>query len=607
VPAALSGGVAGARWVPPPLPLDAPERIHPTPHVHADFELEPPTVTPHAGPPSSALDEPPSAVSVLLVDDRPENLLALEALLEPLGVGTVRATSGTAAIERARETEFAVILLDVMMPGMDGFDTALAIRDLPGAAVSTPIIFLTAANMETRAWTARSYALGAADYLTKPVDADALRSKVTVFVELARARREVERAAAMREEYARAQAARVAAERHASQLAALNERLQQQARELAAQSAAALRASEETRALAESMPQLVWAAQPNGVVDYYNERWYAYTGMPRRGAPDGGDGWSAVLHPDDRAAVREAWGRAVATGDPYETTARFRAAATGEYRWFLVVRALPARDEAGRVARWFGTCTDVEDQQRAQRGLRFLAEASAALASSLEYETTLATVARLAVPALADWCAVDMVDHSGGRFVRLAVEHPDPAMVALAKELDARYPDDPNARQGRHNVRRTGRSEYMAEIPDALLAASARDAEHLAIIRRLGLRSYMTVPLLGRDGRVLGVITFVSAESGRRYGPADLALAEDLARRAATAIENAALVRELSESRELLEQQATELEMQAEELRESHEELEVSNEELRQTNDELEEARAEAERANRAKASSSPR
>ncbi|CAA9557759.1 MAG: hypothetical protein AVDCRST_MAG88-1244 [uncultured Thermomicrobiales bacterium] len=184
--------------------------------------------------------------------------------------------------------------------------------------------------------------------------------------------------------------------------------------------------------------------------------------------------------------------------------------------------------------------------EAARARLAFLAEASRELAASLDYEITLASVARLAVPDLADWCAVDMLEPTGA-VRRLAMEHIDPAKVALARELYRRYPPDPGASRGVAHVIRTGRPELVAAIADDLLARVARDVEHLRLLRELGLRSYMIVPLTTR-GRAIGAITFAAAESGRHYGPDDLALAEDLARRAATAVDNARLYREAQSS-----------------------------------------------------------
>ena len=179
-----------------------------------------------------------------------------------------------------------------------------------------------------------------------------------------------------------------------------------------------------------------------------------------------------------------------------------------------------------------------EEAAKQTARLAFLANASIELASSLDYEATLARVARLAVPTFADWCAIDVVQD--GRLNRVAVAHVDPEKVEFALALQRRYPPDPNAPTGPWNVVRTGRAELIPEITDEMLVAAAVDEEHLTIARELHLRSALTVPLKAR-GKVVGLITWVTSESERLYGPDDLGFAEHLARRAATAIDNAEL------------------------------------------------------------------
>jgi PAS domain S-box-containing protein len=170
--------------------------------------------------------------------------------------------------------------------------------------------------------------------------------------------------------------------------------------------------------------------------------------------------------------------------------------------------------------------------------LRFVAEVSAELAGSLDYPTTLRKVASLVVPTVADWCALDIVED--GRLNRLAVAHVDPVKVEFVKALEERYPTDPDAATGATNVVRTGRSQLYRDVTEEMLVAGTVDAEHLRLSRELGLRSGLIVPLEAR-GRVLGALTLVWAESDRRYDESDLAFAEELARRAATAIDNAQL------------------------------------------------------------------
>jgi PAS domain S-box-containing protein len=182
------------------------------------------------------------------------------------------------------------------------------------------------------------------------------------------------------------------------------------------------------------------------------------------------------------------------------------------------------------------------EAELAHRRLSFLAEASTLLASSLDYESTLRAVARLAVPHLADWCVIDVADEEG-ILSRIATAHVDADKVSLVRELERRWPPQQDAPFGPYAVLRSGTPELSPEITEDLLRTAAQDEEHLAVIREIGLRSYMTVPMWGRD-HVLGVLSFVTAESERSYTEADLALAEELARRAAVAVENALLYRQ---------------------------------------------------------------
>jgi signal transduction histidine kinase len=182
---------------------------------------------------------------------------------------------------------------------------------------------------------------------------------------------------------------------------------------------------------------------------------------------------------------------------------------------------------------------DISTRKRAEERQHFLADAGKALASSLDYQTRLDTVAQLAVPRIADWCAIDIVGDDTS-VSQLVVAHVDPTKVAWARELRQRFPPDPDTPRGVPNVIRTGRTEFFPEITDDMLRASAHSAEQLEIALKVGFTSVIIAPLTARD-RTLGAITFVTAESGRRYDAADVALAEELARRAAIAIDNARL------------------------------------------------------------------
>jgi PAS domain S-box-containing protein len=349
------------------------------------------------------------------------------------------------------------------------------------------------------------------------------------------------------------------------------------------------------RSLVVASAQVVWTASADGQFVEPQTSWAAYTGTGWE--EYGSGGWTAAVHPDDRARVAAEWRQAVAERRVMEVELRLRRA-DGAWR-HVAVRAVPVMEPGGRVREWVGAVTDITERRQAEEAREFLAEASRVLASSLDTGTTLRTVARLAVPTLADWCAVDVLTEDG-ELERLAVEHVDPEKVRLAREVEERWPSDRTAPQGVHQVMRTGQAEMMAHIPDELLTAAARDPEHLRMIRALGLRSYICVPLTAR-GRVLGAVTLVHAESGRSYTPADLALAEELARRAAVAIDNARLYTETEESRVQLEHQTAELEEAQAEMEMAHDELQRANEDLAERTRDAERAREAADEANAAK------
>jgi PAS domain S-box-containing protein len=305
----------------------------------------------------------------------------------------------------------------------------------------------------------------------------------------------------------------------------------------------ALRESEQRfRQLADAMSQIVWTAGPDGNIDYLNHRWTEFTGLPQR---VGNEGWGQILHRDDARLANQRWSASLETGAPFEMEMRLLDRRHQSYRWHLI-RTMPIHDESGKVARWFCTSTDIHEQKRAEESSRYLAEASAELAVVVDYESTLQKVANLAVPYFADWSAVDLADDDG-TLRRLAVAHQNPDKIALVQELMREYPPDPQSPSGSLAVLRTGQPVIVGEITDDMLSQGARDERHLRLIRSLGLKSYICVPLVV-SGNTLGVLTFATAESGRKYTEADLALAMDLAQRAAVAIENTQLYQALRET-----------------------------------------------------------
>ncbi len=212
-------------------------------------------------------------------------------------------------------------------------------------------------------------------------------------------------------------------------------------------------------------------------------------------------------------------------------------------RW-VRIKAAPVFGEGGTPVLAINVMEDVTEVQLAGEASRFLAEAGGILASSLDYRTTIGNVARLAVPRIADWCAVDMLED--GQIRSVVVAHNDPSKVQTALDYQRRWPVDPASPTGVPNVLRTGEPEIYPDIPDELLEASIDDPEQLEAIRSLGMRSVMIVPMEAR-GRRLGAVTLVSAESGRSFGDSDLTLAQALAGRCALAVDNARLYGERSD------------------------------------------------------------
>lgn len=184
---------------------------------------------------------------------------------------------------------------------------------------------------------------------------------------------------------------------------------------------------------------------------------------------------------------------------------------------------------------------DITRRKREQQGAQLLGDASRVLASTLDYEKTLEAVARLAVGDLADWCGVDLAD-TDGKIRQVVVSHKDEAKIRWAKELNKRYPPDHSGPTGVGHVIRTGQATLYPEISDEMLVGAARDADHLAIMRELQIRSALIVPMIAR-GRTLGALTLISSQPGRRYDESDQALAMELATRSAIAIDNAQLYR----------------------------------------------------------------
>ena len=453
-------------------------------------------------PPEEAGSSAEPVCNILIVDDEPSNLLALEAILEPLGQRIVRAGSGVEALRHALRTEFCVVLLDVQMPEMDGLETAELLRKRPKTR-DVPIIFLTAINKDSN-WVTRGYEAGAVDYLFKPYDPDTLRTKVATFVELGK----------------KQMALQIGGQRELANFKRWSERKYEE--------------------LADSMPQVVWMADERGALTYRNKRWIEIAGT--------GDGFAALVHPEDLAAFVSGWENAVRTSVAWEAELRIG-------QGFHLVRAVPRRDEQGRVIGWIGTATDIDARVKADRSLRLLADASQLLNRSLggnpagaDSRLDLRAVLDNTLPILGDGVILDV--HADGGIPRerlsVAAEGVDPAEL-----------DDPRFDLGPSTVGYSGRPEVFLDVKQNVSertpGPSGRGAELLTFLGELGVRAYICVPLVTRE-RTIGSLSFVRRSARGPFEEADVALAGDLARRIAVAIDNARLHETTERRREELEQ-----------------------------------------------------
>ena len=445
----------------------------------------------------SATRGAPERATILVVDDRDEDLMTLDELLAAPDREIVRARSGREALRLLLGREFALILLDVVMPEMDGFEVATLIRQRVRLR-HTPIVFLTGQDDDARLH--HAYSLGAIDYLAKPVDPHILRAKVSVFVALHHKDQQLRaQAAALRE-----------ADRRERQLQIAEIQLANQRRHYN---------------LTEALPHLVFSATANGAVSHCNRRWTEFTGLSQ--AQLLGWGWLGALEPTDREVTERSWQAHLVEGGVYETQLRIRTTQGGTFRWHLF-RAVPEIDADGRVAGWLATATDFHDQKVAQdeseearRHAALLADASELLAAASEVDTALGEVAQLAMARLPEINVVAIALRSDAE-PRVVVAH---AGEAADREL----------------LEQLGEGAFVARVNETKQAELVADGT----VTALGLRSVAAAPLIARD-RTLGAIMLASRS--RLFGRRQLEMTVDLAHRCALAIDNKDLLREAEEA-----------------------------------------------------------
>lgn len=435
-------------------------------------------------------------VNILVVDDRPENILAMNGVLSSPDYNVVAASSGAEALKAVLKHEFAVILMDVLMPGLDGFETARMIFARP-ASRRTQIIFLTAVGTDLSS-IHEGYALGAVDYLVKPIEPEIVRAKVAVFVDLWRKTRALKRHEEALRTAERARSARALDEREAEYEATF-----EKAGVGIAHVSLAGRFLRVNQKLCETLRYGKQEALLLRLED--------------------------LSHPEDVAAQRNGLERLkLGELERFSTESRLVQKTGRILRAELTVSLL--RDHAGRPKKFIAIVEDVSERRRAEEGQQVLAQASKILLNSLDYGATLELVAQSVVPVLADYCAISLLESAPDAPAQLVVAHVDPTQARKLEQL----------LQNGALVAPGDQPRLVAELDEAFLSEWAPDPTHRAALRAIEPRSMIAVPLRAR-GRLIGSITFVSSTPGKLYSPADLALAEDLARRAALGCENARL------------------------------------------------------------------
>lgn len=455
-------------------------------------------------------------IDILLVDDRPENLLALEAALASPGYRLIKVASGDEALRYLLDHDPALILMDVQMPNLDGYETAALIKHSRRTR-EIPIIFVTALNLDER-YVHKAYDHGAVDYVYKPFDLHILRSKVAVFADLARKTKRLVQAEILLREAERQEGERQIAELELKGLK--RERVEQK----------------KYRDLVEGIDHgVVWSMNAETrITAFVGPSAERIFGFPKSAWLSEAAFFENHLFPEDRSFFVMGLERVVHARKDMEFDHRF-VSADGRLIWLHTGIRFARSSEPGKseIRALSVDITQIKETEAALRRSKarsdFLASASALLTESLDTDRSLAHFSRLAVARLADWQSVDLVD-GAGVLRTVALSHRDPATEAELRQSGFRFPVA--------EVLASGRASFFPSVTEDLLDDWFADPATRARLADWKPRSLIVVPVPVR-GRTIGAFSFVSC--GPAYEESDLTMAEDLGRRAGTALENAAL------------------------------------------------------------------
>lgn len=447
-------------------------------------------------------------VNILVVDDRVEGILSVQAVLDSPKYNIVTAASGTEALKHLLNDDFAVILLDVQMPIMNGFETAAIVKTREKSK-DIPIIFMSAINQDEQ-YVYQGYEVGAVDYLLKPFDPYILRSKVAIFVDI----------------YLKKIIIKEQAQKILENELKVHE---------ASISHIELEGFKRYQNLADSIPQIVFRVRANGVYEYFNKVWFEYTGLSPEYSLE--MNWKDVIHPADLEKLLILFQQSEnSNGREIECRILNK---YGEFRWHIIRIQPEFHLHVNEIKFWLGTATDIEDRKKSEDIQRFLSQAGEILVSTLDSNTIFESISKLSVPALADWCSFDIMNDEEV-LENVITYHRDPLKISHTKSMHALYTNHPNSEEDILKVLASGKAQYYHEAGKKILMDSTLSRHAYEYAYELSATTIMIIPLIAH-GHTLGTLTFANVGPGKTYSKADLDLGQELGRRVALALENAKL------------------------------------------------------------------